>query len=433
MNKLIELKLLQKQATINIGVIGHVAHGKSTIVHSITGTQTVRFKNELERNITIKLGYANAKFFKCKNFHCPRPGCFKATSSVIDRIIFCEQCHYDMDLIKHVSFVDCPGHEVLMATMLSGASIMDAGLLVIAANEICPQPQTAEHLVAVEIMKMEKLIIIQNKVDLVSKKEAINHYCKIKKFIGKTSIKNSPIIPISAQRKCNIDVLIGEIIENIPLPKRKFNMPLRLFLVRSFDINKPGSKINEIKGGVVGGTILSGILCINEKIEIRPGITVKTSKGKIRSFPLKSFVVSLSTEKNILKYAIPGGLIGVGTNIEPTLTRADRLIGQILGHRNLLPDIYIYVVIKYRLFKRLLGVIDKNFSISPLILNEILMVNIGNSSTGGRVLKKKKNLVYLLLTIPICCQKLSKVTISRRIDKHWRLIGWGEILKGKKL
>ena len=161
MNKLIGSKLLQKQATINIGVIGHVAHGKSTIVHSVTGTQTVRFKNELERNITIKLGYANAKFFKCKNFHCPRPGCFKATSSVIDRIIFCDQCHYDMDLIKHVSFVDCPGHEVLMATMLSGASIMDAGLLVIAANEICPQPQTAEHLVAVEIMKMEKLIIIQ--------------------------------------------------------------------------------------------------------------------------------------------------------------------------------------------------------------------------------------------------------------------------------
>jgi translation initiation factor 2 subunit 3 len=433
MNKLIGLKLLQKQATINIGVIGHVAHGKSTIVHSITGTQTVRFKNELERNITIKLGYANAKFFKCKNFHCPRPGCFKATSSVVDPIIFCDQCHYDMDLIKHVSFVDCPGHEVLMATMLSGASIMDVGLLVIAANEICPQPQTAEHLVAVEIMKMEKLIIIQNKVDLVSKNEAINHYCTIKKFIEKTSIKNSPIIPISAQRKCNIDVLIEEIIENTPLPKRKFKMDLRLFLVRSFDINKPGSKINEIKGGVVGGTILSGILCINDKIEIRPGITVKTSKGKIRSFPLKSFVVSLSTEKNNLKYAIPGGLIGVGTNIEPTLTRSDRLIGQILGHRNLLPDIYIYVVIKYRLFKRLLGVIDKNLSISPLFLNEILMVNIGNSSTGGRVLKKKKSLVYLLLTLPICCQKLSKVTISRRIDKHWRLIGWGEVLKGKKL
>nr|UXY87889.1 eukaryotic translation initiation factor gamma SU [Cryptomonas curvata] len=427
------IKILKKQATVNIGVIGHVAHGKSTIVHSITGIQTVRFKNELERNITIKLGYANAKFFKCKNLHCPRPGCFKATSSLISDNIFCNQCHYDMDLVKHVSFVDCPGHEVLMATMLSGASIMDAGLLVIAANEICPQPQTAEHLIAVEIMKMKKLIIIQNKVDLVSKNEAIDNYHKIKKFISKTSIKNSIIIPISAQRKCNIDVLIGEILKNIPSPKRNFSFILRLFLVRSFDINKPGCRIQEIKGGIVGGTILSGILSINDKIEIRPGITVKTSKGKIRSFSLKSTTISLSTEKNSLKYAIPGGLIGIGTNIDPTLTRADRLIGQILGHRNFLPDIYIYIIVKYRLFKRLIGISDKNSSILPLCLNEILMVNIGNSSTGGKVLQKKKNLVYLSLTIPICCQKSSKITISRRIDKHWRLIGWGEVLKGKKL
>jgi translation initiation factor 2 subunit 3 len=427
------IKVLKKQATINIGVIGHVAHGKSTIVHSITGVQTVRFKNELERNITIKLGYANAKFFKCKNLHCPPPGCFRATSSLINNNIFCNQCHYDMELVKHVSFVDCPGHEVLMATMLSGASIMDAGLLVIAANEICPQPQTAEHLIAVEIMKMKKLIIIQNKVDLVSKNEAINNYNKIKKFISKTSIKNSAIVPISAQRKCNIDVLIGEILKNIPSPNRNFSILLRLFLVRSFDINKPGCQIKDVKGGVVGGTILSGILCINDKIEIRPGITVKTYKGKIRSFSLKSNVISLSTEKNSLKYAIPGGLIGVGTNIDPTLTRADRLIGQILGYRNLLPDIFIYIIIKYRLFKRLIGISDKNFSILPLVLNEILMVNVGNSSSGGKILQKKKNLIYLSLTIPICCQKSSKVTISRRIDKHWRLIGWGEILKGKKL
>ena len=426
-------KIIKKQATINIGVIGHVAHGKSTIVHAITGIQTVRFKNELERNITIKIGYANAKFFKCKNLHCPPPGCFKATSSLINNEIFCNQCHYDMELVKHVSFVDCPGHEVLMATMLSGASIMDAGLLVLAANEVCPQPQTAEHLVAVEIMKMNKLIIIQNKVDLVSKNEAIFNYQKIKKFITKTSIKNSTIIPVSAQRKCNIDVLIGEILTKIPLPKRNFNIVLVLFIVRSFDINKPGCKIREIKGGVVGGTILSGILCVNDRIEICPGITVKTRNGKIRSFSLKSTITSLSTEKNNLKYAIPGGLIGIGTNIDPTLTRADRLIGQILGHRNLLPEIFIYIIIKYRLFKRLIGVSDKNLSIQPLCLNEILMVNVGNSTTGGRVLRKRKNLTYLLLTIPICCQKSTKVTISRRIDKHWRLIGWGEVLKGKAI
>jgi translation initiation factor 2 subunit 3 len=428
-----DIRILQKQATINIGVIGHVAHGKSTIVHSITGTQTVRFKNELERNITIKLGYANAKFFKCKNYHCPQPGCFKATGSKIYKNIFCDQCHCDMELIKHVSFVDCPGHEVLMSTMLSGTSIMDSALLVIAANEICPQPQTAEHLVAVEIMKMENLIIIQNKVDLVSKSQAIKSYQQIENFMKGTKLKKFLLLPISAQRKCNIDVLIKEIIQAIPIPNRNFNIALRLFLVRSFDINKPGCKIKEIKGGVVGGTIMSGILCVNDKIEIRPGITIKTSVGKIKSFPLKSLVVSLNTEKNNLKYALPGGLIGIGTNIDPTLTRADRLVGQILGHRNFLPEVYNYIIIKYKLFKRLLGLNNRDFLILPLSLNEILMVNIGSSSTGGKIIKKKKNLIFLSLTIPSCCEKFSKVTLSRRIDKHWRLIGWGEILTGRTI
>ena len=59
-----------------IGTIGHVAHGKSTVVKALSGVQTVRFKNELERNITIKLGYANAKIYRCENEKCPRPVCY---------------------------------------------------------------------------------------------------------------------------------------------------------------------------------------------------------------------------------------------------------------------------------------------------------------------------------------------------------------------
>ncbi|KAH0854872.1 hypothetical protein HID58_031356, partial [Brassica napus] len=85
-------EVISRQATINIGTIGHVAHGKSTVVKAISGSmedshvafvlfsvlvQTVRFKNELERNITIKLGYANAKIYKCEDEKCPRPMCYK--------------------------------------------------------------------------------------------------------------------------------------------------------------------------------------------------------------------------------------------------------------------------------------------------------------------------------------------------------------------
>src|ERR1700759_4465181 len=74
-------EIIARQATINIGTIGHVAHGKSTVVKAISGVQTVRFKNELERNITIKLGYANAKIYKCDNPECPRPTCYKSFKS----------------------------------------------------------------------------------------------------------------------------------------------------------------------------------------------------------------------------------------------------------------------------------------------------------------------------------------------------------------
>ncbi|XP_003368802.1 eukaryotic translation initiation factor 2 subunit 3, partial [Trichinella spiralis] len=74
-------EVISRQATINIGTIGHVAHGKSTVVKALSGVQTVRFKNELERNITIKLGYANAKIYKCDGEDCPPPGCYRSAGS----------------------------------------------------------------------------------------------------------------------------------------------------------------------------------------------------------------------------------------------------------------------------------------------------------------------------------------------------------------
>merc|ERR1712216_1055861 len=153
-------EIINGQATINIGTIGHVASGKSTVVRTITGVQTVRFKNELERNITIKLGYANAKVYKCIDPTCPRPSCYKSFGSSKEDTPICDECKIgggngEMKLLRHVSFVDCPGHDILMATMLNGAAVMDAALLLVAGNESCPQPQTSEHLAAVEIMQLK--------------------------------------------------------------------------------------------------------------------------------------------------------------------------------------------------------------------------------------------------------------------------------------
>ncbi|CAG8798433.1 2066_t:CDS:10 [Gigaspora margarita] len=382
-------EVISRQATINIGTIGHVAHGKSTVVKAISGVQTVRFKNELERNITIKLGYANAKIYKCDNEECPRPGCYRSYRSDKEDNPPCERagCGGRMKLLRHVSFVDCPGHDILMATMLNGAAVMDAALLLIAGNESCPQPQTSEHLAAIEIMKLKHIIILQNKVDLCKESACEEHY-------------QNP----------------------------------RLIVIRSFDVNKPGAEVDDLKGGVAGGSILRGILKVGDEIEVRPGILTKDNEGQIHYRPIFSRIVSLFAEHNDLKFAVPGGLIvGVGTRIDPTLCRADRLVGQVLGAVGKLPDIYTELEINYFLLRRLLGVKTdekKQTKVSKLAKNEVLMVNIGSTSTGGRVMSVKSDVAKILLTSPACTEVEEKIALSRRIDKHWRLIGWGKIKRG---
>ncbi|KAK2785942.1 eukaryotic translation initiation factor 2 subunit gamma [Onygenales sp. PD_12] len=431
-------EIIARQATINIGTIGHVAHGKSTVVKAISGVQTVRFKNEQERNITIKLGYANAKIYKCDEPSCPRPGCYRSFKSEKEVDPPCERegCTGRYRLLRHVSFVDCPGHDILMSTMLSGAAVMDAALLLIAGNESCPQPQTSEHLAAIEIMKLNHIIILQNKVDLMREEGALQHYQSILKFIRGTVADGSPIIPISAQLKYNIDAVNEYLVSHIPVPVRNFQAAPHMIIIRSFDVNKPGAEIEELRGGVAGGSILTGVLKLGDEIEIRPGIVTKDETGKIQCRPIFSRVVSLLAEQNDLKFAVPGGLIGVGTRVDPTLCRADRLLGFVLGHRGQLPAIYNEIEVNYFLLRRLLGVKTadgKNAKVSKLAKNEVLMVNIGSTATGAKVMGVKADAAKLSLTSPACTEIGEKIALSRRIDKHWRLIGWANIVAGNTL
>ncbi|DAA75272.1 TPA_exp: Uncharacterized protein A8136_2023 [Trichophyton benhamiae CBS 112371] len=431
-------EIIARQATINIGTIGHVAHGKSTVVKAISGVQTVRFKNELERNITIKLGYANAKVYRCDNKACPRPTCYRSFKSDKEVDPPCERegCTGRYRLLRHVSFVDCPGHDILMSTMLSGAAVMDAALLLIAGNETCPQPQTSEHLAAIEIMKLNHIIILQNKVDLMREDGALQHYQSILKFIRGTVADGSPVIPISAQLKYNIDAVNEYLVSHIPVPVRDFLAPPHMIIIRSFDVNKPGSEIEDLKGGVAGGSILTGVLKLGDEIEIRPGIVTKDEQGKIQCRPIFSRVVTLLAEQNDLKFAVPGGLIGVGTRIDPTLCRADRLLGFVLGHRGRLPAIYSEIEVNYFLLRRLLGVKTadgKQAKVAKLSKNEVLMVNIGSTATGAKVMGVKADAAKLSLTGPACTEIGEKIALSRRVDKHWRLIGWANIVAGNTL
>jgi translation initiation factor 2 subunit 3 len=316
--------------------------------------------------------------------------------------------------------------------MLSGAAVMDAALLLIAGNEPCPQPQTSEHLAAIEIMQLKNVVILQNKVDLMKEESAVEHYQSIIKFIKGTTADGAPIVPISAQLKYNIDAVNEFIVESIPVPPRDFTADPRLIVIRSFDVNRPGSEVDDLKGGVAGGSILSGVLRLGDEVEIRPGIVTKND-SQIVCRPIRSRIVSLFADDNDLKFAVPGGLIGVGSKVDPTLCRADRLVGHVLGHVGKLPEIYIELEVNYFLLRRLLGVKTedkKQAKISKLTKGEVLMANVGSTTAGARVTSVRADMAKLQLTSPACTEVGEKIALSRRIEKHWRLIGWAHIRAG---
>ena len=191
---------LPAQPEVNIGLVGHVDHGKTTLTQALSGVWTDTHSEERKRGISIKLGYADTAFYKDDN------GQFYATGKRPDG-----GDDVESELERVVSFVDAPGHETLMAIMITGASIMDGAMLMVAANETCPQPQTREHLMALEIAGIENIVIVQNKIDLVSKERAMDSHGEIKAFLKGTIAENAPIIPVSAHHDVNLDVLIEAI------------------------------------------------------------------------------------------------------------------------------------------------------------------------------------------------------------------------------
>ncbi|CBH18360.1 eukaryotic translation initiation factor 2 gamma, putative [Trypanosoma equiperdum] len=427
-------EVMSRQATINIGTIGHVAHGKSTVVKALSGVKTQKYHREAVMNITIHLGYANAKVFRCDS--CPVPAAYHAFPSSQPDKTGCPTCGAPLTLKRHFSFVDCPGHDVLMATMLNGAAIMDAALLLIAANEPFPQPQTLEHLKAVEIMKLRNLIILQNKIDLVGEVHAQDQYHKIRDYIDSTIGLSAPIIPISAQLKRNVDYLL-EYLCRMPLPTRQLNCPARMTVVRSFDINKPGEvDIETLRGGVAGGTVIQGVLRVNQIVEIRPGQVHTQTGGTFSCTPLRTRALTLKAEDNSLQYAIPGGLIAVGTTLDPTLTRQDKMVGHMIGEEGSLPQVYAEIEVQYYLFSEMVGQSkqrDRNAKrVQKLNVQETLQINVGTLTAGATVVSitKSPDIAKLTLVTPVCCTMDEQIAISRLVEKNFRLIGWGTIRRG---
>ena len=400
------------QPEINIGMVGHVDHGKTTLTQALTGKWTDQHSEEMKRGISIKLGYADADFYKVKM----KNGEVHYTSQPEKK----EFKGGKKEHLRTVSFVDAPGHETFMAVMLSGAAIMDSAILVIAANETCPQPQTREHLSALENMGFDNIIIVQNKIDVCSKERAFESYNEIKEFIKNSPLKDSNIIPVSAHHNRNIDFLIEAIEELFPTPPKDIKNNFQMNIARSFDINRPGTIPKNIKGGVLGGTISVGKIDIGDEIEIRPG---RTTKKGLEPITTKVSSLHSGVSRDTLG---PGGLVAIGTTLDPATTKSDSLLGNVIGKPGTLPPVWNEISVETTLLDRVVG--TKNIqSVDELKTREPLVLTVGTRTTVGVPIKVRDNVVDINLTIPVCAPVGQRIALSRRVDNKWHLIGYGII------
>jgi len=401
---------------VNVGLMGHVDHGKSTLAQAISGKWADTHSEEIKRGITIRLGYADATIYRCNE--CDGPSCYCTTDK-------CPTCFGDTEPIRTISLVDVPGHKTLMGTVLSGAALMDGCILVINADEPCPQPQTAEHLKTLDIVGIENIIIVQNKIDKVSEERARESYDEIKSFVKGTVAEDAPIIPISALQRINVDAVLQAIEEEIKAKDMDPDATPRMMVARSFDTNRPGSPIKNMKGGVIGGSLLQGELEVGDEIEVRPGVE---RDGK-RS-PIRTEVTGLEKVGQSLEKAGPGGLLGVQTRLDPSLTKSDNLAGCVVGYPGELPDMLDKIVVEVHTFDEVAGVVDSR-KVDRIKTNEPLMLTVGTAKTAGIVtsarIKDGEEEAEISLKLPICSDKGERVAISRQIENKWRLIGYGII------
>ncbi len=396
------------QSEIVIGTLGHVDHGKTSIIKAITGQWVDTHSEELKRGITIKIGFTEATFYKCEK-------CNLYTTKQT-----CEKCGAKTKEQRRVSLLDAPGHEMLMTTAIAASSIMDGVILIIAANEKCPQPQTEEHLMVLDILGIKNIVVVQNKVDLVSKEQAKKNYEQIKEFLKGSIAENAPIVPVAANYGLNIDKLIETIEKTIPTPKRNIKEDPKMYIARSFDINKPGTEIKKLKGGVIGGSLITGKINVGDEIEILPGI-VKQTKNGTETVAIKTKIIGIMAGKTKLKSAIAGGLVALETELDPSLAKNDGLVGSIVGKPGKLPKIVKEITIKYQQF-------DRNIELPPVKKGDIFALNIGTATNVGIVKAINKNKISLILKRPLCLDLDAKMAVSRKIGNRIRLSGFAEII-----
>lgn len=434
---------MQYQAIFNVGVIGHVANGKSTLTKNLTGVVTQKRKEELQKNMSIRLGYANTKIYKCS---CDEPKCYQSTSSNVMNYK-CKVCGDDAKLITHISITDVPGHNSLMSTMLNGTCVMDKTILVESCSndENIPAPQTVEHFKITKEIGVETILICLNKVDLIINKKGSDHEKKekIMGLITKLRMsfgKHLQVVPICASistpetsnlKEDNFDV-ICEYLAKIEIPKKDLTSNFKMLVVRSFNCNHPNTRICDLKGGILGGSLTRGIIKIGDEVLVYPGFISRREKKKEFDpewsyIPFNCKVISLNSEKNSLTYAIPGGFVGVQLDIDPGVAYDDHSAGQVMFKKdNDMSNVKVYEAIKVK-YTKLEGEHNK------LIKGDKLLINVNANEVNCTIYKIKEDKQNLMLKLekPICVELNDKITIILPLGgTNIHIFGYGNIIDG---
>jgi translation initiation factor 2 subunit 3 len=393
-----------RQSQLNIGTLGHIDHGKTSLVKALTGQWTDRHSESLKRNMTIKLGYADFIIRKCEKSgeYTTKETCADGEKSVP---------------LMRISILDAPGHETLMATAIAEANIINGLLFVIAANEPCPMQQTREHLMIINLLGIKNVIVVQSKVDIVGQKGAMESYKQIRNFLKGSTIEDAPIVPVMTNHNINIDLIL-EMIANMPKLDSDQTADPFMYIARSFDTNKPGMEASEISGGVIGGTLTRGTFKVGDTIEVRPGIGSKVANKEVYK-PIITKITGISNGKEQLDQGKPGGLIGLSTEIDPSFTKADGLVGSIAGHLGKLPEPASSITVKYQKLART-DLPEKSFGI-----DEAIIMSVGTSTVVGYVKKVKRDTLEAELNRPIVVEKGTKIAIMRNFSQRWKLSGVG--------
>ena len=438
-------EIIINQPTMNILLMGEKNKGKSTLVQSLSEIIPSKTKaekepernREREKNTSQQIGYINTKLFKC--IKCSEPECYKSFGGEIENEIKCQNCGNKLELLRHISLIDNPELNIKMNMILNGLMISDGALLLVAADEqlIIKEEKDNDSEIFKENTTIKNIIIIQNKIDIVMKNNvAKKQYNQIKKYAINKNAQNSLIIPISAQLKFNLDVLIQYLLL-IPIPKRDLLSPPKYFIFHSFHFsNFLDESISVNKNGTLYGILTKGVLKLGDNIEILPGICIKTKNKEIRTSTIYGKISILQNEKYLSNYVIPGGVINIGIQIDSDYCKNNKLEGNVLGIQEKGGNVYYKIGVKCHLLRKLIEREKKEWGhhldyVTDIKKGEVLLLNINFISVGADIISiKGNNLDEIILELRkhVCLEISDKIAISRKIGRIWRIIGWGEVI-----